>query len=174
MEENLAYAMASLTTGIYVLTVRENSRCHGMSSSWVTQVSGEPPLFTAAVDNNHFSNGAVARTGVFGLNIVGRRGRTLEDYFYSSRARREDNLEEFAYTLSPTLQVPWLELAMVSIEAQVVDRFIAGDHTIFVAAPVGVQFSDRTANDRPMTSLELDYAYVGGKQVIARNRSGWD
>ena len=35
-----------------------------MSSSWVTQVSGEPPLFTAAVDNNHFSSAALARTGV--------------------------------------------------------------------------------------------------------------
>jgi flavin reductase (DIM6/NTAB) family NADH-FMN oxidoreductase RutF len=178
MDEKRAHAMASLTTGIYVLTVRENSRCHGMSSSWVTQVSGEPPLFTAAVDNNHFSNGAVSRSGVFGLNIVGRSGRALEDYFYSSRARREDNLEEFAYELSPKLEVPWLELAMVSVEARVVDRFIAGDHTIFVASPVGVRFSDRTAdgkgNDRPLTSLDLDYAYVGGKQVIARDRSGWD
>jgi flavin reductase (DIM6/NTAB) family NADH-FMN oxidoreductase RutF len=178
MEENLAHAMASLTTGIYVLTVRENSRCHGMSSSWVTQVSGEPPLFTAAVDNNHFSNGPISRTGVFGLNIVGRSGRALEDYFYSARARREDNLEEVAYELSPTLQVPWLALAMVSIEARVVERFVAGDHTIFVAMPVGVRIADRDADrpgrERPLTSLELDYAYVGGKQVIARDRTGWD
>ncbi|MDO8433252.1 MAG: flavin reductase family protein [Candidatus Binatus sp.] len=171
MDENFADAFASLTTGIYVLTVRENARCHGMSSSWVAQVSGEPPLFTAAVDNRHFSNGAISRTAAFGLNIVGRRGRSLEDYFYSARARREDNLDEFAYELSPALQVPWLALAMVSIEARVVDRFVVGDHTIFVAAPVGVRIGD---NDRPLTSLELDYVYIGGKQVIARDRTGWD
>ncbi len=102
---------------------------------------------------------------------MGRRGRSLEDYFYSSRARREDNLEEFAYDLSPALQMPWLALAMVSIEARVVDRFVAGDHTIFVAEPVGVRIA---ANDRPLTSLELDYVYIGGKQVIARDRTGWD
>ena len=77
MDENFAHAMASLTTGIYVLTVRENGRNHGMSSSWVTQVSGEPLLFTAAVDIAHFSNAVISRTGVFGLNIVGRRGRSL-------------------------------------------------------------------------------------------------
>lgn len=171
MDNNLARAMAALTTGIYVLTVREGARSHGMSSSWVAQVSGEPVLFTAAVDNAHFSNGVIARTGVFGLNVVGRRGKHLEDYFYSPRARREDNLDGIEFELSPTLQVPWLKLAMVAIEARVVDSVAAGDHTIFVAAPVGVRVAE---NDRPLTSLELDYVYLGGKEVIRRDRTGWD
>ena len=171
MDNNLARAMAGLTTGIYVLTVRERGRCHGMSSSWVAQVSGEPALFTAAVDNAHFSNGVIARTGAFGMNIVGRRGKQLEDYFYSARARREDNLDGIEFELSPSLQVPWLKLAMVSLEARVVDSRVAGDHTIFIASPVGVRVA---ANDRPLTSLDLDYVYLGGKEVFPRDRSGWD
>jgi flavin reductase (DIM6/NTAB) family NADH-FMN oxidoreductase RutF len=171
MDNNLARAMTSLTTGIYVLTTQENGRCHGMSSSWVAQVSGEPVMFTAAVDNAHFSNAVIARTGAFGLNIVGQRGKELEDYFYSSRARRDNNLDAFEYELSPTLAMPWLKLAVISLEARVVDSHIAGDHSIFIAAPVGVRLS---ANDRPLTSLDLDYVYLGGKQVVARDRSGWD
>jgi flavin reductase len=171
MDANIASAMAALTTGIYVLTTNDNGRCHGMSSSWVAQVSGEPVLFTAAVDNAHLSHGVITRTGAFGLNIVGRRGRALEDYFYSSRARRDNNLDVFEYELSPTLAVPWLKLAMIAVEARVIDSHIAGDHTIFVASPVAVRIS---TNDRPMTSLDLDYVYLGGKQVIARDRSGWD
>jgi flavin reductase (DIM6/NTAB) family NADH-FMN oxidoreductase RutF len=171
MDNNLACAMAALTTGIYVLTVRESGRYHGMSSSWVTQVSGEPLLFTAAVDNAHLSCGMITRTGVFGMNVVGRRGKQLEDYFYSDRARREDNLDEIDFDLSPTLQVPWLKLATVAIEARVVDSHVAGDHTIFIASPVGVRLS---ANDRPLTSLELDYVYLGGKTLLARDRTGWD
>ena len=171
MDTNLARAMASLTTGIYVLTTNDSGRCHGMSSSWVAQVSGEPPLFTAAVDNAHLSHGVIARTGAFGLNIVGRRGRALEDYFYSSRARRDNNLDVFEYELSPTVAVPWLKLAMIALEARVVDSHAAGDHTIFIAAPVGVRIN---ANDRPMTSLDLDYVYLGGKNVLTRDRQGWD
>jgi flavin reductase len=171
MDANLARAMAALTTGIYVLTTNDNGRCHGMSSSWVAQVSGEPVLFTAAVDNAHFSHGVITRTGAFGLNIVGRRGHALEDYFYSSRARRDNNLDVFEYELSPTLAVPWLKLAMVALESRVIDSHIAGDHTIFVASPVAVRLE---ANDQPMTSLDLDYVYLGGKQVVARDRSGWD
>jgi flavin reductase (DIM6/NTAB) family NADH-FMN oxidoreductase RutF len=168
MESNLARALAALTTGIYVLTVTDGDHHHGMSSSWLTQVSGVPPLFTAAVDNDHFSRRIIERTGVFGMNIVGARGKELEDYFYSARARRADNLTTLDYELSPALKVPWLKIAMVSIEARVSTSCAAGDHTIFVAEPVGVRIG---AEDRPLTSLDLEYVYLGGREVIARDRT---
>jgi flavin reductase (DIM6/NTAB) family NADH-FMN oxidoreductase RutF len=170
MDKDLAQAMAGLTTGIYVLTVAEAGRHHGMSSSWVTQVSGKPMLFSAAVDHNHFSRPIIDRTGVFGLNIVGTRGKALEDYFYSPRAKRADNLAELPYELSPKLAVPWLQLAAVSIEARVTNSVIAGDHTLFVAEPVGVRIGQ---TDRPLTSLELDYVYLGGQVILQRDRTGW-
>jgi flavin reductase (DIM6/NTAB) family NADH-FMN oxidoreductase RutF len=153
-----------------VLTVADGEDHHGMSSSWVTQVSGEPPLFSAAVDNRHFSHALITRTRAFGLNIAGVRGKALEDHFYSPRAKRVDNLGELAYELSPVLRVPWLELAMISIEARVKDAVVAGDHTLFIGEPIGVRIR---AGDRPLTSLDLDYVYLGGKTVIARDRSGW-
>ena len=170
MTVNFAPVLASLTNGIYVLTVADGETHHGMSSSWVTQVSGMPLLLMAAVDNRHFSRELIARTGAFGLNIVGRRAKTLEDYFYSPEARRPDNLTGLDYDLSPTLKVPWLKLAIASIEAKVVDIVVAGDHSLLVAEPVGARFNQ---NDRPLTSLDLDYVYIGGKQVIARDRTGW-
>lgn len=170
MDSEFAKAFASLTTGIYVLTVSDGGHHHGMSSSWASQVSGEPPLFTAAVDNGHFSCAALVRSGVMGFNVVGARGKALEDYFYSAAARQPDNLAGIEYELSPRLGVPWLRAAMVSIEARVIDSFVAGDHRIFVAAPASVQIR---AGDRPLTSLDLDYVYLGGRQVIPRDRSGW-
>ncbi len=171
MDADLARALAGITTGIYVLTVAGGGRCHGMSSSWVTQVSGDPVLIMAAIDNGHFTREAVARTRAFGLNVVARRGKALEDYFFSPRARRADNLDSVAYELSPRLAVPWLKLAAIAIEARVVASHPAGDHTLFIAEPVGVNIR---AGDRPLTSLDLDYVYIGGTQVVARDRSGWD
>jgi flavin reductase (DIM6/NTAB) family NADH-FMN oxidoreductase RutF len=165
MNHDIAETMANLTTGIYVLTVNDGTHRHGMSSSWVVQVSGEPALFMAAIDNQHFSRAMVMKAGAFGINIVGRRGEALEEYFYSARSRRPDNLEGLAYELSPQLQMPWLDLAMISIEARVVATHIAGDHTIFVAEPAGVRMREK---DDPLTSLDLEYVYVGGKEVIRR------
>jgi len=170
MEKDLGQAMCAMTTGIYVLTVADAGQHHGMSSSWVTQVSGEPVLFSAAVDHNHFSRPIIVRTGVFGLNVVGTRGKVLEDYFYSPRAKRADNLTDIGYELSPKLGVPWLDLASVSIEARVVNSFVAGDHTIFIAEPAGVLVRQ---SERPLTSLELDYVYLGGSVVFPRDRRGW-
>ena len=170
MDNEIARAMAALSTGIYVLTVEDHGCRHGMSSSWVTQVSGEPPLVMVAIDREHFSNAMVAGARAFGLNVVGTDGKQLEDYFYSSRAKRADNLDAFECEPSPELKVPWLKPAMVSIEALVVDEKEAGDHTLFIARPVSVRIR---SSARPLTSLDLDYVYVGGRSVIQRDRGGW-
>jgi len=167
MDKDIGIAMANLSTGIYVLTVNDGAHRHGMSSSWVVQVSGEPPLFMAAVDNSHFSRAMVAGAGAFGFNIIGRRGKELEDYFYSARARKPDNLEGLVYELSPNLKMPWLDLAMISIEARVVDSHIAGDHTMLIAEMAGVRIREQ---DQPLTSLDLDYVYVGGQKLASRRR----
>ena len=170
MDSGLAAVLASLTTGIYVLTVPDAQQHHGMSSSWVTQVSGEPPLLMAAVDVQHFSGQVIARTGAFGLNVVGHRSRHLEDYFLSAASRRPGNLSEIRYDMSPRLRVPWLAEASACLEAQVVNSVVAGDHRLLIAEPVGLRINQ---SDRPLTSLDLDYVYVGGKTVIPRDRSGW-
>ena len=96
MEPQLATALAGLTTGIYVLTVRAGERQHGMSSSWATQVSGLPVLIMAAVDQQHVTHQMVVESGAFALNIVGTQSKRLEDYFYSTQARQPDNLAPFA------------------------------------------------------------------------------
>lgn len=171
MNEDVARALAGLSTGIYVLTVADGPHHHGMSSSWVSQVSGEPPLFSAAVDNNHLSRALIERTGKFGLNIVGSRGKELENYFFSTAARQPDNLRNLEHDLSPGLGVPWLSAAMVAIEAEVAQSMVAGDHTIYVARPLEVRIA---ANDRPLTSLDLDYVYIGGRTLVPRDRRGWD
>src|ERR1043166_8433510 len=101
MEAALARAFAALTTGVYVLTVRDGAQRHGMSSSWVTQVSGDPPLLLAAIDRRHFSHAILERTRRFALNVVGQNGKHLEDYFYSPASRRPASLDAVAWEDSP-------------------------------------------------------------------------
>jgi len=158
----LIKALSVVTTGIYVLTVRDEDRRHGMSSSWVTQVSGEPPLLMVAVDRQHFTHDIIARTGRFALHVVGERGRHLEEYFVSNKARRPDNLEAVAYEDS-TGGLPLLPGALASLECRVEASHTAGDHTLFVAT---VEQVTMRRGDRPLTSQDLDYVYVG--EVVPR------
>jgi flavin reductase (DIM6/NTAB) family NADH-FMN oxidoreductase RutF len=164
MQTELAEALASLTTGIYVLTVRDGEARHGMSSSWVTQVSGEPPLLMAAVDVRHHTHAAIERSGRFALNVVGRRGKHLEDYFYSPASRRPDNLADVAWEDSPA-GLPYLLFAMANLECRVAARHAAGDHSLFIAEVTHVQVRN---GDQALTSQDLEYVYVG--EVIRRPR----
>jgi flavin reductase (DIM6/NTAB) family NADH-FMN oxidoreductase RutF len=154
---DLLRALTALTTGIYVLTVREGEQRHGMSASWVTQVSGDPPLILAAVDRAHRTHAVLERTGTFALNVVGERGRHLEDFFHSTGAQSDDNLATVAYE-DGAGGLPLLNGAMVSLECRVQQSHAAGDHTLFVAA---IERVVERGNDRPLTSQALDYVYVG-------------
>jgi flavin reductase (DIM6/NTAB) family NADH-FMN oxidoreductase RutF len=162
MEPHLAAALAALTTGIYVLTVRAGDRQHGMSSSWATQVSGTPLLVMAAVDRQHFTYQLILDSGAFALNIVGTQSKQLEDYFYSARSRRPDNLAPFALDTGVT-GTPLLRDALASLDCRVVSTHAAGDHVLFVGEVVEARL--RTT-DRPLTSQELPYVYLGGNVLF--------
>lgn len=150
-------ALAALSTGVYVLTTRDGAERHGMSSSWVTQVSGTPPLLMAAVDLGHASHALIERSGRFALNVVGGAARHLEDHFFSPASRVADNLAPLDCEESPA-GLPYLRDALASLECRIVDRHAAGDHTLFVAAITDVVLRGA---DRPLTSLDLEYVYVG-------------
>jgi flavin reductase len=162
MELQLAQALAALTTGIYVLTVRSGARQHGMSSSWVTQVSGEPVLIMAAVDRQHATHGLILDSQAFALNVLGHQSRQLEDYFYSAQSRRPDNLTPFPLETGATGS-PLLQEALASLDCRLVSSHTAGDHTLFVGEVVEARV--RTAQTC-LTSHDLPYLYLGGKVLF--------
>ena len=162
MESQLAQALAALTTGIYVLTVRSGARQHGMSSSWVTQVSGEPVLIMAAVDRQHATHSMIHDSQAFAINVVGHQSRQLEDYFYSAQSRHPDNLTPFALDTGTT-GTPLLQAALASLDCRLVSNHVAGDHTLFVGQVVEARVrTDQTC----LTSHDLPYLYLGGKVLF--------
>ncbi len=162
MDPLVAQALAALTTGIYVLTAGTGQHQHGMSSSWATQVSGEPVLVMAAVDQQHATHHLVMESRAFALNIVGHQSKALEDYFYSSQAKRPDNLSPFALETGLT-GTPLLQAALASLDCRLVSSHMAGDHTLFVGEVVEVRVRD---TDSPLTSHDLPYIYLGGNVLF--------
>jgi flavin reductase (DIM6/NTAB) family NADH-FMN oxidoreductase RutF len=162
MEPQLAQALAALTTGIYVLTVRSGERQHGMSSSWVTQVSGEPVLIMAAVDRQHATHDMILDSQAFAINVVGHQSRQLEDYFYSAQSRRPDNLTPFPLETGAT-GTPLLQEALASLDCRLVSTHTAGDHALFVGNVVEARVR---MVQTCLTSHDLPYLYLGGKVLF--------
>jgi len=157
-EESFEQALARLTTGIYVLTVAHGDKSHGMSSSWATQVSGSPPLVVVAIDVGHLTHALVSASRHFVLNVVGKAGRHLEDYFYSPAARGEDNLATIRHRPGPNGD-PVLDDALAWLGCRVNASHPAGDHTLFVAEVVAAEVV--ASADEPLSSADLPYVYVG-------------
>lgn len=158
MEQQVTMALATLTTGIYVLTARAGERAHGMSASWVTQVSGEPPLVMASVGSGGYTHALIAESRAFALNILGRGDRAVEDYFYSERARVPDNLGPFRLETGRT-GAPILSEVLGYLECRVLAAHPAGDHTLFVAEVVAGRVR---GTGYPLSCHDLPYIYVGG------------
>jgi flavin reductase (DIM6/NTAB) family NADH-FMN oxidoreductase RutF len=133
-----------------------------MSSSWATQVSGQPVLVMAAVDRQHLTHQMLHDSGAFALNIVGAQSKHLEDYFYAAQSHRPDNLVPFPLDTGVT-GTPLLRDAYASLDCRIVSTHPAGDHTLFVGEVVEARVR---ATDRPLTSQELPYIYVGGKVLF--------
>jgi len=155
--KDLHSALASLTTGIYVLTTSDGRERHGMSASWATQVSGDPALLAIAVGRGHRSGALLEASGVCALNVVGAATRHLEDYFFSPASQKPDNLASIAHSLHAS-GAPVLDEVATALICRVQQRHDAGDHILFIAAVEDVVVREP---DRPLTSLDLDYVYVG-------------
>lgn len=166
MDETEARIWSTLTTGIYILTTRADGRGHGMSASWVTQVAAEPPLLAAAVGRQSYTHQWIVAQRMFGLNVVGRGSKKLQDYFHSAAARRPGNLDGVEWFWSPR-GVPWLPLALVSLECHVVQEMLVGERTLFVATVTSYRWG---LDDKPLSSHDLPYVFVGEVRSFARRR----
>lgn len=145
------------TTGIYILTTGSGNETHGMSASWIVQVSAEPPLLAAAVGRSYRTHAHIVAQHRFALNVVGARSRFLQDHFHAAASRGEGHFRGLRVERSPA-GLPWLVDALASVDCEVVAEHPIGDRTLFVARPVAWRWGEA---DRPLTSLDLPYVYVG-------------
>lgn len=166
MEPQLATALARLTTGMYVLTARVGNCAHGMSASWVTQVSGTPVLLMAAVEQHRHTHQMILDSAAFALNIIGTHSKYLAEYFASPQAQRPHNLTPFALEISKT-GAPCLRDALAALACRLVSTHTAGDHTLFVGEVCDVWVGEA---DSALTSQEASAVYLGSAGLFTQAR----
>ena len=79
-------------------------------------------------------------------------------------AKAENNLGDLA-TIDAPSGVPLLAAAVAGFDCSVIDEHEAGDHTLFVAQVV---WARRGGADSPLTTLDLDYVYLGTGRIVKR------
>lgn len=116
-------------TGVSVITVRDAGADFGVTVSAVCSVSLEPPMLLVCLNRTSRTQGAVARAGSFGMNILGRGQTELARRFATDSNDKFDGVE-VAYG---ELGHPLLKAAIAHVECRVVEQATGGTHTIFIA-----------------------------------------
>ncbi|MGH7539909.1 MAG: flavin reductase family protein, partial [Gemmatimonadota bacterium] len=119
-------ALSRLAGGVVIVTTRgAGGEPRGMTATAVCSVSLEPPLVMACLNQAAATHGAVARSGVFALNVLPAAAEPLARRFSASIP---DKFAELSMTRSHT-GAPILEGALAYCECAVVRSVPAGTHT---------------------------------------------
>ena len=155
MKNEWIQALGKLTYGIYVLTTSYKEKINGMIASWVSQVSYDPLLIMVAVHPNRYSHHLIEQSGCFALHVL-----ASEQTSFLSRFKGSDIEAKF-------LSIEWgrgetgcpiLKDCIAAFECKVRDKYIPGNHTLFLAEVIAAQV---IAKGRPLTSLDYDGVYLG-------------
>ena len=155
MDETVENALSSFTYGLYVVTVAAGNVRNAMVASWVSQASYDPPRVLVGIKKTRFTHELFERTDRFGLMIV-QKGKETE--LPSLKGR--DPEKKFAGRAIETGSsgIPLFTEFLWSIELLLVDRFDAGDHTIFVGEIIHAR---KTAEGTPASTADYGKVYIG-------------
>ena len=130
--DEFRHCMSDFATGVTVVTTLDDSdQVHGMSANSFTSVCLEPPLVLVCVGHNTRTFGFVEKNKRFGVNVLSAQQEDIGRYF-ARRPEDRDGDVDYECTLSEG-GVPVIEDTLVFFECHVVQSYVHGDHTVYVA-----------------------------------------
>ncbi len=121
---------------VCVLGVRDDARgtTNFAPVAWTTPLSSDPPLFGVCLSPKTYSHQLVLRAGEFTVNFLTVKHASLADHLGRLSGRETDKVKALALELEAgeTLSTPFLAVAYVAAECDLVERQQFGDQTLLV------------------------------------------
>ncbi|MBE0712298.1 MAG: flavin reductase family protein [Candidatus Aminicenantes bacterium] len=135
--------------------------------TWMTPTSHVPLLLMASVGSGGKETGDFAyrvcyslinETKEFGLNISTRE---LTEAIGKVGTTHSDEVDKFGETgltpfASKKISAPLISECFLNVECRVIQQFVTGDHTVFVAEPLAVYLNDDVFVDGKFTENYRD------------------
>jgi len=127
-------ALRHFAAGVTVVTTRDgDGRPSGLTANAFTSVSLDPPLVLVCVDREAAAHSAFEQHGWFAVNVLAKGQELLSRQFAASGS---DKFAGVAFREGQA-GLPLLDGVLAALECRIVDRYTAGDHTIFVGQVEG-------------------------------------
>jgi len=155
MNETLQDALSSFTYGLYVVTVAAGDVRNAMVASWVSQASYDPPRVLVGIKKTRLTHKLLEKADRFGLMVVqnGKEGELPS-------LKGGDPEKKFAGRPVEIGEsgVPIFTEFLWAMELVLVERFDAGDHTMFLGEITDVR---KTTEGTPASTADYGKVYLG-------------
>lgn len=136
-------AMAQLAAGVAVVTVRDGRDDHGTTVTSLVSLSLEPPLVMVSLTSTGYLNEVLLRNDRWAASLLAG-GQTAIASRFATPGRPSARLllagvPHHRGTASGALII---EKGVAALEAETTQVVPAGDHTLYIAAVLGVDYVD--------------------------------
>ena len=146
----------SMSYGVYVVGSMDGDRPVGCIANSIMQITSSPATVAVSLNHDNYTNGCVAKSGVFSFSILGQKSDPgLIGGFGFRSGRDTDKFEGVEYRMAGGC--PVIEDSCGYVVCRMIDRMETATHTVFLGEVVEGAVSQ--AQGEPMT-----YAYY--HQVI--------
>ena len=143
-------AFRDLSYGVYVVTTKDGEKNVGCVANSAMQVSSSPATIAVSVNHDNYTNGAIAKSGVFAISILPETidANVIGTFGFKS-SRDTDKFASVASVEKGGLKV--ISDATSFIVCKVVDTMETSTHTVFLG--------EVTDADVLNSSVPMTYAY---------------
>jgi len=133
MLESIGTALGRIPSGLFVLTAKNEHLRTGMLTSWVQQVSFQPPMVSVAVAKGRYIMPLISESRRFGLCQLPQGEKIIMRKFASGCSPTEDPFLGFEMVNHTVTDVPILANVLSYLECDLTCHMdVEGDHDIFV------------------------------------------
>ena len=145
--------MRALAGAVSIITSGDAGSRYGMTATAVCSASADPPTVLVCVNCSTTTHDAIARIGVFCVNVLRAEDRELSGLF-SGAKKGEARFFEEQWTQLATGS-PVLVGALVSFDCRVVNRLTHGTHSVFLGEVAQVALGRK---GKPLLYADGQYA----------------
>ena len=128
-------------TGVsLVTTIEPNGSVHGMPANSISSVSIDPLLVLVCVDHSRDTFKIINTSNRFGINFLSEDQKYIIDQYLSKdEYGSEERSKQYCFTEHGSAM---LKNCVAMLYCRVVNQYLAGDHTIFVAEVDGAYLNN--------------------------------
>lgn len=153
LKEKIAPVLGRIPSGVFILTAGDgDGQETGMLSSWVQQVSFEPPMFSVAVNEKRYLIDWLKKSPDVVLNYVGETQFDFLKHFGKGFEPDQPAFEGIDIERS-TAGIPIIKNVFAYLEGRVTSQMTAGDHVLFLIEIINAGASDQLETEKPMVHI---------------------